>query len=172
MEHWKQIIEHAKEFAIKNHEGQVHGPRPFWHHLRDVVGVLKEFDIEDPYLLAAAWLHDVVEDTPVTVDEITAAFGDRIGALVDALTDGEGETREEKKAKPYRMLPTVEGGIIVKLADRIANVRFSKTQDAHEYLSCYRIEYEGFRKALWSPGKHKEMWYHLDCLLTGGMRGL
>ena len=166
------IVKHAKEYALKNHEGQVHGPRPFWHHLREVVGVLKEFNVDDPYLHAAAWLHDVVEDTPVTVEEVTAVFGDKIGALVDALTDGEGKTREEKKAKPYRMLPLVEGATAVKLADRIANTRFSKRQEAHEYLSIYRQEYHGFRTALWVPGENKEMWYHLDYLLTGGMRGL
>ena len=91
------IIKYAKEYAIKHHEGQVHGPRPFWHHLRDVVGVLKEFQIDDPDLLAAAWLHDVVEDTSVTVEDVTAEFGPRIGALVDALTDGDGATRKKRK---------------------------------------------------------------------------
>ena len=166
------IISRAKEFAIKHHEGQTHGPRPFWHHLKDVVGVLKEFGIEDPELTAAAWLHDVVEDTPVTVDDVTMEFGGRIGSLVDALTDGDGETREEKKAKPYRMLPEVAGGTTVKLADRIANVRFSKSQDADQYLTCYRREYEGFRTALLVRDQLNEMWNHLDTLLTGGMRGL
>ena len=166
------IIKQAKAFALKHHADQVHGPRPFWHHLRDVVGVLKEFGVEDPDLHAAAWLHDVVEDTPVTVNEVITEFGERIGALVDALTDGDGETSEEKKMKPYRMLPLVAGGTTVKLADRIANVRFSKQQSADRYLVCYRQEYEGFRTALHVNGQLNEMWFHLDTLLTGGMRGL
>ena len=166
------IIIRAKEFALKHHEGQVHGPRPFWHHLRDVVGVLKEFDVHDPDLHAAAWLHDVVEDTPVTVAQVTETFGDRIGMLVDALTDGPGVTREEKKAKPYRMLPTVPGATTVKLADRIANVRFSRVQVAERYMTCYRQEYEGFRNALRVRDELNEMWYHLDTILTGGLRGV
>ena len=166
------IVNRAREFAIKHHEGQVHGPRPFWHHLHDVVGVLNEYGVDDPDLHAAAWLHDVVEDTPVTVEEVTQEFGERIGALVDALTDGEGNTREEKKAKPYRMLPLVEGGTTVKLADRIANTRFSIDQEAHRYLSSYRQEYHGFSSSLRVKGELNEMWSHLDNLLTGGMRGL
>jgi len=166
------IAERAKEFALKHHEGQVHGPRPFWHHLRDVVGVLEEYGIDDPALIAAAWLHDVVEDTPVTVAQVTEAFGDRVGSLVDALTDGPGKTREEKKAKPYRMLPSVLGATTVKLADRIANVRFSRVQRAERYMVCYRKEYEGFRGALRVRGELNEMWYHLDTMLTGGMRGV
>ncbi len=160
------IVERAKQFALEHHKGQVHGPRPFWHHLRDVVNVLKEFGIKDADLLAAAWLHDVVEDTSVTVAEVKAEFGDRVGALVDALTDGPGKTRIEKKAKPYRMLPTIPGATTVKVADRIANARFSHQHHAQRYLKCYRTEYPGFLKALRIKGELKEMWRHLDSLLT------
>lgn len=166
------IVEHAKAFAFKSHEGQVHGTRPFHNHLQDVVNVMIEFGHDDPYLLAAAWLHDVVEDTPVTTREIYAIFGDRIGDLVDALTDGDGATREIQKLKPYRMLPLVNGGATVKLADRIANVRFSTLQEAHMYLDIYRREYSGFRAALHKPQLDEDMWLHLDMLLTGGLRGI
>ena len=131
-----------------------------------VAAKLKEFGIKDADLLAAAWLHDVVEDTSVTVAEVKTEFGDRVGALVDALTDGPGKTRIEKKAKPYRMLPTIPGATTVKVADRIANARFSHQHHAQRYLKCYRTEYPGFLKALRIKGELKEMWRHLDSLLT------
>lgn len=160
------IVERAKQFALEHHKGQVHGPRPFWHHLRDVVNVLKEFGVKDADLLAAAWLHDVVEDTSVTITKVKTEFGDRVGVLVDALTDGPGKTRAEKKAKPYRMLPTIPGATTVKVADRIANVRFSHKQHAQRYLTCYKTEHPGFLKALRVQDELKEMWHHLDSLLT------
>jgi guanosine-3',5'-bis(diphosphate) 3'-pyrophosphohydrolase len=160
-------IEHkASIFAEERHKGQKHGIRPFREHLLDVVLVLSEFGYGDSHdLLAAAWLHDVVEDTNTTTKEIYEAFGNRIGDLVDALTDGPGKTRLEMKQKPYRMLPKVEGGVIVKLADRIANVRNSISENASRYIKTYKSEYPGFRQALYIPGQADPMWETLDKLL-------
>lgn len=160
-------IEHkASIFAEERHKGQIHGIRPFREHLLDVVLVLAEFGYGDSYdLRAAAWLHDVVEDTDTTIEEIYEVFGERIGDLVDALTDGPGETRVEMKQKPYRMLPKVEGGVIVKLADRIANVRNSISEKAEKYIKNYKSEYPGFRQALYTPGQADPMWETLDKLL-------
>ena len=115
--------EKAKVYATHKHTGQIHGTRPFTTHLAEVVGVLHEFGYLDDNLTAAAWLHDVVEDTPVVIEEIYSEFGDRIGDLVDALTDGEGKTRMEKKQKPYATIPNVSGAVIVKLADRILELK-------------------------------------------------
>ena len=92
----------AKQYALLKHSGQVHGTRPFIFHLTEVVDTLHEFGHQDDDLTAAAWLHDVVEDTDVTIEEIYREFGQRIGDLVDALTDGDGATREEKKQKRYQ----------------------------------------------------------------------
>ena len=58
--------EKAKTYAEEKHAGQVHGTRPFMMHLTEVVNTLHEFGYLDDDLTAAAWLHDVVEDTNVT----------------------------------------------------------------------------------------------------------
>ena len=79
--------EKAKQYAEQKHQGQLHGTRPFMMHLNEVVGALHEFGYLDDDLTAAAWLHDVVEDTPVEIEEIYEVFGERIGDLVDALTN-------------------------------------------------------------------------------------
>jgi len=166
--------EKAKAYAELKHAGQIHGTRPFVTHLTEVVSALHEFGYYDDDLTAAAWLHDVVEDTTTTITEIYSEFGSRIGDLVDALTDGPGATRMEKKAHPYKTIPTVDGAVIVKLADRIANVRFtiSEGSDAEHYRMMYKKEHAGFCKALSKKGEAKEMWFVLDNLLTGGMRGV
>ncbi len=165
--------EKAKTYAEEKHAGQVHGTRPFMMHLTEVVNTLHEFGYLDDDLTAAAWLHDVVEDTDVTIEEIYAEFGNRIGNLVDALTDGEGSTRIEKKQKPYSTIPNVPGSVIVKLADRIANVRHTIKEGpaADRYRETYKKEHAGFCHALNKTGEAKEMWYVLDNLLTGGLRG-
>jgi len=166
--------EKAKIYAYEKHAGQIHGTRPFTTHLHEVVDTLHEFGYKDDDLTAAAWLHDVVEDTSVTIEEIYTEFGDRIGDLVDALTDGPGETRLEKKAKPYATIPNVPGAVIVKLADRIANVRFTMVEGAkaERYRMTYKKEHAGFCNALSKEGEATEMWYLLDNLLTGGLRGV
>jgi len=111
----------------------------------------------------------------VTIEEIYAEFGNRIGDLVDALTDGPGKTRVEKKQKPYATIPNVDGAVIVKLADRIANVRHTVADskpDAGRYYETYKREHSGFCKALGKKGEATEMWNMLDNLLTGGLRGV
>lgn len=167
--------EKAKAYAAIKHKGQIHGTRPFTTHLSEVVSALHEFGYKDDDLTAAAWLHDVVEDTEVTIEEIYAEFGNRVGDLVDALTDGPGKTRIEKKQKPYATIPNVEGAVIVKLADRIANVRHTiadSKPDAGRYYETYKREHAGFCKALGKKGEATEMWQMLDNLLTGGLRGV
>ena len=166
--------EKAKAFAHEKHAGQTHGTRPFTHHLQEVVNVLHEFGYQADDLTAAAWLHDVVEDTPTTIEEVYTEFGKRIGDLVDALTDGPGATRLEKKAKPYATIPNVPGAVFVKLADRIANVRFTMKEGskAERYRITYKQEHVGFCNALSKNGEAREMWCMLDNLLTGGLRGV
>ena len=89
------------------------------------------------------------------------------------MTDGESQTRIEKKAKPYATIPNVSGAVIVKLADRIANVRFTMKEGnkAEKYRVTYKQEHVGFCNALSKKGEAREMWYLLDNLLTGGQRG-
>ena len=166
--------EKAKAFAHEKHVGQTHGTRPFTYHLQEVVDTLHEFGYQDDDLTAAAWLHDVVEDTSTTIEEIYTEFGKRIGDLVDALTDGPGNTRMEKKSKPYVTIPNVPGAVIVKLADRIANVRFTRKEGskAEKYRVTYKQEHAGFCNALSKKGEAREMWNILDNLLTGGLRGV
>mgnify|MGYP001084185086 CR=1 FL=1 len=158
----------AKAYAHEKHRGQTHGTRPFVSHLQEVVETLHEFGYHDDDLTAAAWLHDVVEDTAVTIEEIYTEFGNRIGDLVDALTDGPGKTRLIKKQKPYATIPKVKGAVMVKLADRIANVRHTHAEGktAVRYFKTYRHEHAGFIGALRKKGEAKDMWIEIDDLLT------
>ena len=72
-------VEKAKLFALKAHGDQKYGESPYEKHLQDVADVIAEYiDIGDPslaVLLNGAWLHDVIEDTDVTFQQVFEEFG-------------------------------------------------------------------------------------------------
>ena len=117
-------------------------------------------------MLAAGWLHDSIEDTSITIKDLRLEFGERIAKLVDALTDGPGATRGERKARPYSLIPTVPGATILKLADRIANVEEARQNHIPRFIRQYRIEHPAFEQALRREGtpywKEMEMWDRLE----------
>src|SRR5262245_49269024 len=99
-----QLIIKASIFARKAHEGQVrkYSGLPYIQHPARVAGEAALLDGADEEDVAAAWLHDVVEDTTVTLQAIREDFGDRVADLVDWLTNPkkmDGENRAARKAK-------------------------------------------------------------------------
>ena len=119
------IIQHARTFAIEAHEkaGCTYGKLPFEYHLSAVVHALG--DVEE-HGVAAAWLHDTVEDTPVSIHDIRNIFGGKVAQLVDCVTDVDGDSREIRKAGMYEKLAS--GPALarrIKLADRVANMTAS-----------------------------------------------
>ena len=117
------MTEKARAFAIEAHKDTRYGALSYEYHLQAVVQAMGE---APPEALAAAWLHDVVEDTSVTLHDVREAFGGRVARLVDCVTDEPGENRKARKAGMYKKLAT--GPVMarrIKLADRIANMKAS-----------------------------------------------
>ncbi len=131
----------AAAFAVIAHGDQLYGERPYSYHLQAVAAVLIDAGIMNPDLLAAAWLHDVIEDTPVTHEQLTEAFGPVIADLAWECT-GVGKNRTERNASIYRKI--TDRSALVKVADRIANVETSTRDSKHR--SMYRKE----RAAFWN----------------------
>ncbi len=154
----------VRRFAWRAHEGQRYGELPYTAHLEAVVATLERFDYRDPAVLAAAWLHDCVEDCGVPLDDIHTLAGPRVAALVDAVTDAPGKNREARKEKPYRLIPETPGAILVKLADRISNVEAS-LETRPGLVRMYRKEQKAFRERLHRSGEAEPMWRHLERLL-------
>ena len=157
----------ARSFATARHEGQRYGDQPYTVHLAATVAVLREYGIDDPELVCAAWLHDVIEDTDATLAEVAARFGERVAALVAAVTDDDGDTRAARKAEAYVRIAATPGATLVKLADRIANVRASWASRSR-MLFVYHREYPAFRAAIESadpPPAEVAMWAELDRLM-------
>jgi len=160
------------EFATAAHEGQTYGDgRPYTAHLADVVGVLDAYGISGEPMVAAGWLHDTVEDTGVTIEDIKESFGDLVADMVYAVTDEPGKNRRERHEATYPKTAGNPGGVIIKLADRVANVQ-NCWDTQNSMLFMYQREYKGFRKALKGvkmpphlEEPAKALWSHLDKLL-------
>lgn len=152
------LIARAQRFASERHATQTYGERPYTYHLRCVVGVLARFGVDDDELIAAAWLHDVIEDTDAAYEDVAAAHGERVAQIVWALTDGDGHTRAERKAHAYRKIRATPGAAVVKVADRIANC-----EEAGK-LTMYRDEHPTFREVV-APDTPAPMVRYLDGLL-------
>lgn len=127
------LIERAYHFAKNAHEGQMRkSGEPFFMHPCEVASILLDMGM-DTDTLAAAFLHDVIEDTEVTYEEIHSQFGENIALLVDGvtkLTRLQFNSREEQQAESLRkMLLAMAKDIrvvIIKLADRLHNMRTLK----------------------------------------------
>jgi (p)ppGpp synthase/HD superfamily hydrolase len=146
----------ARQFAVTRHAAQRYGDRPYVVHLEAVRAVLRDFG-HDGALGVAAWLHDVVEDTATTRDEVAQRFGPEVAALVWAVT-GVGDNRKARNAAAYAKIRQHPVATTLKLADRIANVEAAAT--VPHKLEMYRAEWEGFTAALAGLGDAR-MWQRL-----------
>ncbi|MBL7633273.1 HD domain-containing protein [Frankia nepalensis] len=95
-------------------------------------------------VLRAAVLHDVVEDTECSLEDVRERFGDRVAGLVDWVTKptpSEGQTREEVRAAYLtRLLGAPDDALLVKLADRLSNVQRLDTHPRPEKRRSYYQE--------------------------------
>jgi guanosine-3',5'-bis(diphosphate) 3'-pyrophosphohydrolase len=119
----------AVDFALKYH-GDQRRPTgaPYLEHLLEAVEVLvRGAGVTDPEMLCAAVLHDVVEDTPATVGDVRARFGDRVAAMVGWVTKPEPDEGTDRKTAKNAYLSHLkeapDDAIVVKLADRASNVQ-------------------------------------------------
>jgi (p)ppGpp synthase/HD superfamily hydrolase len=150
----------ARNFAIKHHGDQKYNEGPYVNHLDAVAQVAKRFGYGNQTVLACCSLHDVIEDTDATVEEVRSMFGTSIAMVVNAVSDPPGTNRKERKALAYPEIRKVPMAVCVKLCDRIANVEVGGK------LNMYKSEYPEFKKALYKKGEYDNLWNHLDTLLS------
>ena len=123
------IILKAAAFARQAHEGQrrKYNDRPYINHPARVAGRVAAHPRATEAMVAAAFLHDVVEDTPHTSDEVSTHFGPDVARLVEELTNpskGSNAPRRERKQLDRDHLAVVsDEAKIIKLLDRIDNLQ-------------------------------------------------
>ncbi len=124
------LIRKAWEFCVQHHQGQMRASgEPYIIHPLEVAEVLAEMKL-DATAIAAGLLHDAVEDTPATNEEIEAAFGDQVAHIVEGVTKIDKiqfANREDRQAENVRKMllamVTDVRVVLIKLADRLHNMR-------------------------------------------------
>ncbi len=147
----RELLTRAFDYAANAHSGQLRqSGQEFIYHPWGAAKILAQLQLDEP-TLAAALLHDVVEDTGVDIDELRAEFGDEIALLVEGvtkLTRVQFQSREHAEAENYRKLIVAMADdirvILIKLADRLHNLRTieylgkqKQVQKARETLEVY-----------------------------------
>ncbi|PWJ16167.1 HD domain-containing protein [Jannaschia seohaensis] len=116
----------AARFAARAHHGQTRKGAdglPYVDHVLEVAARLAAVHPDDELLIVAGLLHDTVEDCDVTREDIAAAFGEEVAALVMEVTDDTSLPRAERKAAQERHVPHAsDRAKRLKLADKAANL--------------------------------------------------
>jgi (p)ppGpp synthase/HD superfamily hydrolase len=156
-------------YARDAHATQTYDEYPYFKHLENVYNVLIQFGYDEGNplhvpLLAAAWLHDVLEDSSRSYADLKEQFGEDVAEIVFCMTDEIARTRKEKKQKTYQKIRSNKSAIIVKVADRIANIEHAK-KNRPDKLKMYAAEQKEFQDELRVYEHIIPMWNYLDKLM-------
>lgn len=140
------LEEQARRYATKAHadagQRRKYTDEPYIVHPAAVVELVRSV-CDDEEMLAAAWLHDTVEDTPNTLNDIRSSFGERVASLVEMLTNRgaqAGQNRAARKLAHFQHTQQASPDAqTIKLADIIDNTRSIVHFDPH-FARVYLIE--------------------------------
>ena len=123
-----RLVSSAADLAARRHNGMARkgrGNEPYINHLAEVANILAEVtDGADAGLVAAAWLHDTIEDTGTTRDELAQKFGDRVAALVEEVTDDMSLPKAMRRQRQIEDAAHKSADAkLIKIADKISNIR-------------------------------------------------
>lgn len=141
------IIDSARKLALAEHAKHKHGVLPYSYHLVAVTGLVSCYS-NDPDVIAAAWLHDVVEDCPdIDLDVVEQMTNTRVRNIVDRLTDPPGPRALTKKISLPR-IAGCEDASLIKLADRYHNHASTILDRSTKYAGMYLREFPVFHDTL------------------------
>jgi (p)ppGpp synthase/HD superfamily hydrolase len=164
------LLQKAKLLAIDYHGNTNHlyDGQPYYIHLDMVDNVGKDFirlipEVDRQTVRSACWLHDTIEDTRKTWNDIKSEMNEQIADIVYALTNEKGKTRKERaNDKYYEGIRNTPYATFVKICDRIANIEYSKKSGSSMFKK-YMKEHDEFKKQLFTE-EYSVMWAYLEGL--------
>ena len=173
------ILLKAVQFAAAKHSTQRRKDvvaSPYINHPIEVAHVLASVGgITDVITLAAAILHDTIEDTETTPEELEDQFGPDVRSLVEEMTDDKSLPKARRKDLQIEHAPGLsEAAKAIKLADKIANVGDVATNPPSTWSLSRRIEYLDWteRVVAGCRGTNPALERHYDALLKRGRSAL
>ena len=123
-----RMVSEAALFAAERHSGTARkgrGNEPYVNHLAEVANLVSEASGgADAELIAAGWLHDTIEDTATTREELADRFSVRVAALVVEVSDDMGLPKDERRRLQVVGAPHKSPDAkLIKIADKISNIR-------------------------------------------------
>ena len=158
-----------KAFTDAAHGSQKYGDDPYPVHLQAVQDKAAEFT-DNLHVLQIAYMHDLLEDTPVVREQLGTLFGFMVADSVQFLTDAPGKNRRERHLNTYWRLRQDPTALFVKLCDRWCNHQNVIDNDNIKLIQMYRKEYMEFKFALFGNMHEgtqandwiQAMWLQLD----------
>jgi len=122
-----RLVSEAAELAARRHNGMARkgrGNEPYINHLAEVANLLSTAtEGADAELVAAGWLHDTIEDTDTTREELAERFSERVASLVLECTDDMSLPKIERRLRQIADAPHKSPGAkLIKIADKISNI--------------------------------------------------
>src|SRR4029079_17938378 len=122
-----RLVSEAAELAARRHNGMARkgrGNEPYINHLAEVANLLATAtDGADAELVAAGWLHDEMDGTATTREELAQKFSDRVASLVVECTDDMSLPKPERRRRQIVDAPKKSAGAkLIKIADKISNI--------------------------------------------------
>jgi GTP diphosphokinase / guanosine-3',5'-bis(diphosphate) 3'-diphosphatase len=147
------LVIRAVEFAAQKHRMQRRkdsDASPYINHPIALMHVLcVDGGVSDPLILAAAALHDTIEDTETSEEELRTTFGEEIAQIVVEMTDDKSLPKEERKRLQIEHAHQMSrGGALVKLADKICNLRDLAATPPMGWSHKRQVEYFDWAKAV------------------------
>lgn len=149
------LLNNAIKFAVEKHAGQVRKGTdlPYIVHPLEVMTILGAMRA-DAEVMATGVLHDTVEDTDATIDDIKANFGDRVAELVQGHTEDKSKSWEERKKEALEELRNAPFDLkCLVMADKLSNMRAI----ARDYRQIGDKVWERFNRP-----KEKQAWYYAE----------
>lgn len=141
--YYGDIIDSARKLAIAEHAKHKHGDLPYSYHLVAVAGLVSCYS-NDPEVIAAAWLHDIVEDcSDIDLEIVERMTNKRVRDIVDRLTDPEGPRKLAKQISMPR-IAACKSASLIKLADRYHNHSSTILDESTKYALMYANEFPEF----------------------------